>query len=154
MTAPIAPIAQKLSAIIRRLSSDHDGEIIACVAAIKRLLQGVGLDFHDLAIAVEHGVEARLQEPPPATRPAAKSAPAPSWREAPSAPFWLDRDAKERDLWLASMVAYPCLSEWGHGFVESIVARRTREYDPALSDKQIDVLDRIIVKLWRRGACP
>lgn len=38
----------RLGKLIPRLSSDHDGEIIATVAAIGRTLKGAKLDFHDL----------------------------------------------------------------------------------------------------------
>lgn len=53
MTTPnLAPIAPKLAPIIARLSTNHDGERLACVAAIERLLTGQGLTFLDLADAL------------------------------------------------------------------------------------------------------
>jgi hypothetical protein len=59
MTSPaLAPIASKLAPIIARLSTSYDGERLACIAAIERLLAGRGLTFLDLADAVaagEHG---------------------------------------------------------------------------------------------------
>ena len=45
----LTPIASKIDPLIRRLASDQDGEILACVAALKRQLAKVGLDFNDLA---------------------------------------------------------------------------------------------------------
>jgi len=48
MTA-LAPISHKLDPLVRRLASDKDGEVLACVAALKRQLAKVGLDFNDLA---------------------------------------------------------------------------------------------------------
>jgi len=45
----LLPIASKLDPLIRRLASDQPGEVLACVAAIKRQLAKVGLDFNDLA---------------------------------------------------------------------------------------------------------
>lgn len=48
----LAPIAPKLALVIPRLASDHDGEVVATVNAITRLLSGAGLDWHDLAAAV------------------------------------------------------------------------------------------------------
>ena len=48
MTA-LAPIADRLDPLIRRLASDKDGEVIACVRAISRQLGKAGLTFHDLA---------------------------------------------------------------------------------------------------------
>jgi hypothetical protein len=48
-------VAAKLGNVIRRLSSDSDGEIIACMYAILRLLQSCGGDIHTLAAQVENG---------------------------------------------------------------------------------------------------
>ena len=45
----LTPIAGKIDPLIRRLASDQDGEVLACVAALKRQLAKVGLDFNDLA---------------------------------------------------------------------------------------------------------
>lgn len=50
---PLASIAPKLGKLLPRLASDHDGEVVATARAIGRTLQGVGLDFHALAEAVE-----------------------------------------------------------------------------------------------------
>jgi hypothetical protein len=48
MTA-LAPISDKLDPLIRRLASDEDGEVIACVRAISRQLGKAGASWHDLA---------------------------------------------------------------------------------------------------------
>jgi hypothetical protein len=48
-------VADKLGDVIRRLSSDQDGEIIACINAILRLLESCGGDIHTLAARVENG---------------------------------------------------------------------------------------------------
>jgi hypothetical protein len=48
-------VADKLGNVIRRLSSDSDGEIIACINAILRLLESCGGDIHALAAQVENG---------------------------------------------------------------------------------------------------
>ena len=45
----VAPVAARLDPLIRRLASDKDGEVVACVRAIGRQLQKAGLSFHDLA---------------------------------------------------------------------------------------------------------
>jgi hypothetical protein len=39
------------------LSSDQGGEVIAAVEALRRALDAAGLDHHDLAAAVERGLE-------------------------------------------------------------------------------------------------
>jgi hypothetical protein len=43
----------RLAKLVRMLSSDKDGEVLAAVAAIHRVLQEQGADFHALAAAVE-----------------------------------------------------------------------------------------------------
>ena len=45
----LAPITHKLDPLVRRLASDKDGEVVACVRAIGRQLANAGLSFHDLA---------------------------------------------------------------------------------------------------------
>jgi len=48
MTLPLA-IRKRLDPLIRRLASNHDGEILATVAAIERVLYSGDADWHDLA---------------------------------------------------------------------------------------------------------
>ncbi|PWR18793.1 hypothetical protein [Zavarzinia compransoris] len=50
--AALATIAPKLSKLITRLATDHDGEVLATVAAIRRTLESAGLDLHALAEAL------------------------------------------------------------------------------------------------------
>jgi hypothetical protein len=45
----LAPIAEKLKPLVRLLASDRDGEVVATVRAMGRLLKSVKLDFHTLA---------------------------------------------------------------------------------------------------------
>jgi hypothetical protein len=52
MTKPTL-VAQKLGALLRRLSSNHDGEVLATVHAIIRTLNSAGSDLHALADKVE-----------------------------------------------------------------------------------------------------
>ena len=47
--------AERLANVIRRLSSDHEGEIIAAMNIILRLLESCGGDIHALAARVENG---------------------------------------------------------------------------------------------------
>jgi hypothetical protein len=49
----LASIAPKLANLIRRLSSDQDGEVVVTVHALIRTLQGIGADIHDVAARVE-----------------------------------------------------------------------------------------------------
>jgi hypothetical protein len=46
---------EKLAALIRRLSSNQDGEILATVHALIRVLQSAGSDIHALAEHVKNG---------------------------------------------------------------------------------------------------
>lgn len=54
----------RLAKLIRLIfGSDQDGEIVAAVAAVKRLLASAGLDAHALADIVEHGAKS-IAAPP------------------------------------------------------------------------------------------
>jgi hypothetical protein len=53
MTAALLGIAPTLAKLIRLLSSDRDGEVVASVHAMCRLLASIGLSLHDLADAIE-----------------------------------------------------------------------------------------------------
>jgi hypothetical protein len=60
-----APIdAGRIGKLLRMLSSDKDGEVIAAVGALKRTLAAGDLDLHDLADAVEAGLGGQHQQPP------------------------------------------------------------------------------------------
>jgi hypothetical protein len=47
------PVARKLGALVRRLASNHDGEVVATVHAIVRTLKSAGSDLHALADKIE-----------------------------------------------------------------------------------------------------
>ncbi len=51
----LAPIADKLGKLVRMLTSDHDGEVVAAARSINRALKSAGLDIHVLAAVIEHG---------------------------------------------------------------------------------------------------
>jgi hypothetical protein len=48
----LAPIAEKLRPLVRLLSSDRDGEVIAAARALIRTLKGAKLDIHALADSI------------------------------------------------------------------------------------------------------
>ncbi len=50
----------KCAKLVRLLGSDNDGEVLAVIAALKRVLASVGLDLHDLAKRI---VDPRDHEP-------------------------------------------------------------------------------------------
>jgi hypothetical protein len=51
-TRQITAIAPVLGKLIPRLASNHDGEVIATVRAIERVLKSSGRDWHDLSHAI------------------------------------------------------------------------------------------------------
>jgi hypothetical protein len=53
MNALTPIVADKLGKLIRMLSSDRDGEVIAAARAIDRTLQSAGADLHTLAGMIE-----------------------------------------------------------------------------------------------------
>ena len=59
MSTDIAAIAPRLDPLIRRLATNHDGERLATVAAIERVLRAHGLDWHHFADVVGDGIAAR-----------------------------------------------------------------------------------------------
>lgn len=59
MTAALATVAQRLDPLIRRLATNHDGERLATVAAIERVLRANDLGWHDLADLVGDGIAHR-----------------------------------------------------------------------------------------------
>lgn len=48
----LAPIAEKLRRCVLLLSSDSDGEVLAAVRALNRLLKANGTDIHGLAASI------------------------------------------------------------------------------------------------------
>jgi hypothetical protein len=70
MSRDLGAVAPRLDPLIRRLASDHEGEVLATVAAIKRVLSSDGRDLHDLADAIAR--------PSPTSSPSTPSSPA--WR--------------------------------------------------------------------------
>jgi hypothetical protein len=50
-------LAPRIDPLIRRLSTDHDGERLAVVAALDRVLTACGSTFHDLADCVVAGTK-------------------------------------------------------------------------------------------------
>jgi hypothetical protein len=52
MTTALAAVASTLDKLIRRLGSSHDGERLATVHAIERVMKTAGRDWHDLPNAI------------------------------------------------------------------------------------------------------
>jgi hypothetical protein len=54
MTALNETLARRIANLFRRLNSEFDGEVLATVAAMKRLFATTGLSFNDLATVIEN----------------------------------------------------------------------------------------------------
>jgi len=59
----LEPVAGKLGKLIRLLSSNRDGEVLATVFAIRRTLESEKLDLHALAAVIESANEIKRREP-------------------------------------------------------------------------------------------
>lgn len=53
MTAGRKTTDERLGDLRRKLATNHDGEIIGTVKAMRRVMETSGIDFHDLATRVE-----------------------------------------------------------------------------------------------------
>ena len=121
--------AQRLGLLIPRLGSDHDGEVIATVAAIRRTLESARADLHDLAAVVRSCAEPPRRQGPPADDPPDHLG-AHNWQ---TVALWLLRQ--------------PNLNDWEIGFLRSIL-----EDFSTLSAKQYGCLVKIWEKMRRRWA--
>lgn len=133
MTA-LAPLAPKLARLIPRLASNHDGEVVATVRAIKRTLASAGLDLHDLATALEREPETRIVY---RDRPAPKRTPQMPWHEM--ALWCLDHgegrlSARENDF-IENVLARLSLYQWSSpterqaAWLRSIYTRLRKGFD-------------------------
>jgi hypothetical protein len=59
--------ATRIGALVRLLSSDKAGEVLASARAINRTLESAGADIHHLADVVEHGLTHPALAPPTPT---------------------------------------------------------------------------------------
>lgn len=111
---------KRLDALIRLLGSDNPGEVVATVEAIKRTLEGAGMDLHALASALTLA----------ATQPTPQAAPPPSRNPAQDITHWR---AQVRYL----LANFDDFTEWEEGFLSTLTKWRV------LTDKQQAVLDRL-----------
>jgi len=145
----LAPIAPKLANLIRRLSSDQDGEVVATARAMIRTLQGIGADIHDVANRIEHsgngalsehemqeifdaGVKTGIRQAQQTRQPPHRGAPAPQFPPARDMAMHCYRNIDELK------------SEWEREFITNMASwTRTRP----LSVKQQAHLEKIYLKL-------
>lgn len=82
-------IDTRLVKLVPRLASDHAGEVAATAAAIGRVLESEGFDWHDLTRWVQGGLQAELR-PAVAAEPRARPGPTdrPPWEPKPPQTPW------------------------------------------------------------------
>ena len=114
---------EKLKALIPRLASTHDGEVVATARAIERILQRFGCDWHDLVSVIGPAAPAKQQEP---------DFDGVSWR--PMAAFCADRAARLSDK--EQKFVFDLLAHWRGG----------------LTIKQAAWLERIAMRLGSSAA--
>jgi hypothetical protein len=110
---------RRLGLLIPLLGSNHEGEVLAAVAAIKRALEAEDLDWHDLASILAAGPHRAPSQP----------------QKSPQAQRGYDWRAEVANI-LREQSEH--LSDWELRFLHSIRARRRR------TKKEQSVLDRII----------
>lgn len=118
---------QRIAKIIPRLATNHDGELIASVKAIERILQQTGHDWYALADLIENG-----EKPLQAVFTSTSSRP---WRHLPDA--W-------RAHLLSQVMSCPGLSEWESDFIANV--SRQFHHGFCLSEKQIEIIDRLATR--------
>jgi hypothetical protein len=152
MSALNEPIAKRIATLFRLLSSNHEGEALAAIAAMKRLFAAKRLSFHDIATVIEScngeieekkysdadaqiifnkGVEKGRKE-----EARAHEAP-PEFHDADGLPRW-------SEITLFCQKSTARLTAWERGFIDSVAGQLL--WKPP-SEKQAKHLLAIFVKL-------
>jgi hypothetical protein len=129
----VLQVTPRIADLVRRLASEHDGEVVATARALQRALKSAGADLNDLATHLERSSSKSYRQPPPPPPP----------REPPlnladaifvdSKPvYWLKACVQ---IEVAHMDA---LNDWARGFIESIKTRQS------LTPKQLACFQRIV----------
>ena len=142
-------LGPKLAKLIPRLASDHDGEVVATVAAIRRTLQAGGADLHDFAGAVQTiGLPAVKAAPKrrKASTKAKAQPPAPRRYSAPVIRSWAQLAPDERLDLLRRLIRSGLLTPWETMMCTDIgIMIRDRPHITQ-SERQQAVLDRLAAK--------
>ena len=149
----LTPIAARLGQYIKLLASDRDGEVLACVAAMKRTLSGQGLDLHDLAKSIAEPNSTsfadlmadvlRRQETPP--NPTRTKPPA----EVPPLFERLKRSARLE--WLDHAAASDLLDDAERGLIVLLRAQVYSQPHKIVAPKQCAAISAALGKLWLAG---
>lgn len=138
-------IRAKVAPLIRLLSSPIEGERLAAVGGISRVLKGAGLGFHELASALEQPQEPaaqRSQAPSNAREPKPRR-PARAGASQGAALSPARRETLIVALRLLLRDADALLSRWEVDFVAAIV-RQIKGAHPSISARQLEIVERII----------
>ena len=111
---------EKLALLIPRLASEFDGEVVATVRAIRRLLEASGHDLHDLARIVAGGKIGHMANKAQNLRP--------EYQRTDAAGIIVVAEHL--------LATFTRLSAWEREFVESILDQARARYGFKMSDKQ------------------
>ena len=163
-TTTFAPIADRLGKLIPRLASEHEGEVIATVAAIGRTLTGAGCDWHDLAQRVAEPsitdfvadvFKAKQPTPPPTPEPS-RAPPTPSKpkREPSPWPTWATLSRFQRLAWMDVIKAEADLMNAKETEAFSRFYQAHYTLQSGWSRQDINLFNRSVRSLWERGWRP
>ena len=147
----IAPeVRDKLAKLVPRLASDQDGEVVATVAAIRRVLQSAALDLHDLAETIRRppDVVTRYVTAGPSHAPARRR----TRRAYPKAEGHKEFATTEEKLdFIGARENAPTglISEKEWGFLNSVRGRVAAGWP--LSEAQEKWLNDIVDRVWNEG---
>lgn len=143
-------ITPKLAKIIPMLSSPNDGEVVNTARAIERTLKSAGLDWHDFAKALTAlAMAPSSAAPEPSPKPPRQDWESPRYTTAP--PRWKSLRSGERIMAFDVMFSLDTLSAWEKEFARSIYPRLRARPETRFTDKQVSVLDGLLVKIWEQG---
>ena len=125
MTRAFPPI---LGALIPRLGSPFDHEVVATARAIDRTLRSNGLDWHDLTKSIIAPL--LLPRPPHPTDSC---------------------DPEEMRAWLTAISREDWINEWTARFVGDLLRRRSLD---KLSERQLACIERIVREAFNRSVRP
>lgn len=138
-------VRAKLAPLIRLLSSPVDGERLAAVGGLGRVLRGAGLTFHELAHAIERPQEVAAPRAQASSEPRRAKPRRPARADAPQGVAL--SPARRRVLLVSFRLlvrdASATLTAWEFEFAEAIL-RNLEGERPCLSVKQLEVAERII----------
>jgi hypothetical protein len=135
--------ATRIGQLLRlALSTGHDGEALAAIAALKRSLASADIDLHDVAVAVETGLRT-------APAPTAPAAPAGRWgAPAPS------RDDWQSMAWFCHHHRYDLRSEDREFIEECLLGTAFRETDDQVMSWHLERLRRLVSVVQGAGISP